>query len=302
MILFIFTGVTSCTDDSPKLKGHWKMHAGQDKTLAAQSEEINDLSYSIVLNSSKRIFESTNDLPNGRKSYGWMDFSNMDRIYHYDIDSVFALGNYHYRIISVDNWSNICEDTLIYNPETKEIVYGKDWIFKYISDNDEKYTNSNDNNAKSPSLIFPIILTVISLIVIYYLFKIFMGYIAFILVYVLIGGSIGGLLLWLLIGGFNLDLPRWAIITILAVPSVPMGLFGLWLAIKSTGHFMTSPFLSKISKDLESKKNKKTYIVDEHGNKKEVDVSTGILGEKYYTNKDGTEYTDSDYNKVTRTN
>ena len=300
--LFVFVGFTACTDDSPMLKGRWEMFVGQDPTLAGQYAGIDDLSYSIELNFDERTFESTNDLPSGGKSYGWMDFSNMEKIYHYDIDSVFALGNYHYRIISVDNWSNICEDTLIYNPETKEITYGTDWIFKNIPDYNNESTDSNNNSSKSPSLIFLILSAIISLIVIYYLFKIFMGYIAFVLVYLIIGGSVGGLILWLLIGGFNLELPRWAIITILAVPSVPMGLFGLWLAIKSTGHFITSPFLSKIVKNYESKVNKKTYIVDEHGNKKEVNVSKGILGEKYYDTKDGEHYIENGHNEATRIN
>lgn len=300
IILFIFIGFTACTEDSPMLKGRWEMYVGKDPTLTGQSEDIDNLSYSIELNLDERTFESINDLPSGEKSYGWMDFSNMERIYHYDIDSVFALGNYHYRIISVDNWSNICEDTLVYNPETKEITYGKDWIFKYVTDNSDQYTDANDNNTKSPSLIFLIIISIISLIAIYYLFKIFMGYIVFVLTYLLIGGSAGGLILWLLIGGLNLELPRWAIITILAVPAVPMGLFGLWFAIKSTGYFVTSPFLSKIIQNSESKQNKKTYIVDEDGNKKEVNVSRGILGEKYYDTKDGEHFIESGHNEATR--
>ncbi len=135
-LFVISVGLMSCTkkDDTPLLKGRWEMFVGQDPTIAGMEEGIDNLVYSMELNFEERAFDSDNDLPSGGKSYGWMDFSNMSKLYHYDIDSVFALGDYRYRIVSVDNWFNLCVDTLVYNPETKQIIYEKDWVFEYVPD------------------------------------------------------------------------------------------------------------------------------------------------------------------------
>ena len=91
-------------------------------------------------------------------------------------------------------------------------------------------------------------------------------------------------------GGFDLDLPRWVIITILAVPSVPMGIWGLWTAFGSTSEFISSPFASKIAKGMIEWEKKQPYVVDENGVKQYVEEFTDMSGRKTYTTSDGRVY------------
>lgn len=286
--LLIVVGFSSCSDNTPLLKGRWEMFVGQDPTQQGQMDGVDDVTYSMELNFESRTFEPDNELPSGQKSYGWMDFSNATRIYHYDIDSVTVLGDNRYRIVSVDSWMNTSVDTLVYNPKTKEIVYGKDWIFKSVS-TESAVSAENDG----PSIFLMVLYFALALIVVigaYYLFKIMLGYVLTALGFMLIGAAVGGIVLWILIGGFDLDLPQWAIITILAVPSVPMGIWGFWTAFGSTSEFISSPFASKIAKGMIEWEKKQPYVVDENGVKQYVEEFTDMSGRKTYTTGDGRVY------------
>lgn len=58
----------------------------------------------------------------GGKCYGIMNFSNINRIYTYDIDSVVPLGNDRYLVRSLASYTMEYEfDTLTYNPRRKEV-------------------------------------------------------------------------------------------------------------------------------------------------------------------------------------
>lgn len=58
----------------------------------------------------------------------------MSRIYRYYIDSVSYIGNNKYRLVSLGSYDlQLYEDTLTFNPQTKEISYNSNWKFKYVS-------------------------------------------------------------------------------------------------------------------------------------------------------------------------
>lgn len=293
--LFVLVGFSSCSNDSPLLKGRWEMSIGQDPTQQGQMDGIDDLVYSMELNFEERAFEPDNELPSGQKSYGWMDFSNSSRIYHYDIDSVTVLGDNKYRIVSVDNWMTLNVDTLTYNPKTNEIAYGHDWIFKCVSG------ASGENGG--PSTFMMILYVLIALVLsigAYYLFKVMLAYIFTTLGVMLIGTAVGGIVLWILMGGFGLDLPRWAIITILAVPSVPMAIWGVLISIRSTGEFVSTPFATKIAKEMIKREREKIYIEYENGEREEVKEIRDLSGSKRYVTYDGREYKDRGDNTLTQ--
>lgn len=287
--LFFAVELSSCSNDTPLLKGRWEMAVGQDPTQQGQMDGIEDLVYSMELNFEERTFEPDNELPSGQKSYGWMDFSNASRMYHYDIDSVTVLGDNKYRIVSVDNWMTTNVDTLTYNPKTKEIAYGNDCIFKSVS----TVSPSSESNGPSTFLmVLYILLALILSIGAYYLFKVMIGYVFMTLGVMLIGTAVGGLVLWILMGGFDLDLPRWAIITILAVPSVPMAIWGILISIRSTGELASSPFVTKIVKGMKDVEKDRIYVKDETGEVHELHKEGNTYmtddGVMYYKSGDDT--------------
>lgn len=111
------------------------MALNKDPSLRGQMEGVKNLSYSMEVDFSSRTFLPELTLPSGQNSYGWMDFSNVSRIYHYDIDSVTYLGHNAYRIVSMDSWEQLSIDTLVYNPEMKTIyIKNQDFTFQYIPD------------------------------------------------------------------------------------------------------------------------------------------------------------------------
>lgn len=101
-------------------------------------------------------------------------------------------------------------------------------------------------------------------------------------------------------GGFGLDLPRWAIITILAVPSVPMAVWGVLISIRSTGEFVSTPFATKIAKEMIKREREKIYIEYENGEREEVKEVRDLLGGKRYVTNDGREYEDRGDNTLTQ--
>lgn len=129
--------VAVCGQNKPELlKGRWEMPLSKDPSLRGQMENAGNLTYSMELNLAERTFMPELDLPSGEeKCYGWMDFSNLSRIYHYDIDSVFYLGRNTYKVVSIDGWNQLSTDTLVYYPDTK-VVYIKnnDFTFQPIPD------------------------------------------------------------------------------------------------------------------------------------------------------------------------
>lgn len=129
----LLLGLSGCTSKTPSLKGSWEMFVGQDPSLIGQEYGADNVTYCMELNFSERTFSADN-LPDGRNSYGWMDFSTMNRVYHYEIDSVSYIGKNQYRVVSVDSWLEQNVDTLTYNPKTKEITYNSDWKFKLKDD------------------------------------------------------------------------------------------------------------------------------------------------------------------------
>lgn len=185
--LFFAVELSSCSNDTPLLKGRWEMAVGQDPTQQGQMDGIEDLVYSMELNFEERAFEPDNELPSGQKSYGWMDFSNASRMYHYDIDSVTVLGDNKYRIVSVDNWMTTNVDTLIYNPKTKEIAYSNDWIFKCVSG-----TSGESGGPSTFQMVLYLLIALILSIGAYYLFKVAMAYVFTTLGVMLIGTAVGG--------------------------------------------------------------------------------------------------------------
>ena len=64
-----------------------------------QEYGADNVTYCMELDFSERTFSADN-LPDGRNSYGWMDFSTMNRVYHYVIDSVSYIGKNQYRVVS----------------------------------------------------------------------------------------------------------------------------------------------------------------------------------------------------------
>ena len=117
------------------IKGRWEMPLRNDPSLRGQMEDVKNITYSMELDFSGRTFLPELTLPSGQNSYGWMDFSNVSRIYHYDIDSVAYLGHNAYRVVSMDSWEQLNIDTLIYNPEMKTIyIKNQDFTFPYKPD------------------------------------------------------------------------------------------------------------------------------------------------------------------------
>lgn len=112
----LLLGLSGCTSKTPSLKGSWEMFVGQDPSLIGQEYGADNVTYCMELDFSERTFSADN-LPDGRNSYGWMDFSTMNRVYHYEIDSVSYIGKNQYRVVSVDSWLEQNVDTLTYNPE-----------------------------------------------------------------------------------------------------------------------------------------------------------------------------------------
>lgn len=293
VISFLFL-IISCNEGKNDLIGHWEMPV---------EEEGVDFKYSYVIeiNSTERTYEPESDL-NGRKSFGFMDFSNTRRIYRYDIDSIADLGNGMYVVKTVEPNLQLMNpllaisiDTLRYDSESKQLVYNNDWFFQYKESDvvsvpgSSKNTESFGSSWKDKLLI---VCGIIFLVVIYYLIKILMGYLLMALSIGAIGAVVGGLILWLLIGGFDLDLPRWLIITIMSITTVPMFLAGLWLAVKSTKELAKAPLASKFAEDIMKEGgNKNGYIIDQYGNKSKIsNVERGILGEKYFDTEDGKHY------------
>lgn len=302
-------GLWSCSSgqDTPPA-GRWEMFVGEDPTLAGQQLGVNDLRYVIELDLSKRTFKPEGELPGGRMSYGFMDFSNVSRIYRYDIDSVADLGNGRYVVKTVDiNWMGESLDTLVYDSKTGQLTYlqefGDDWVFLPVSAPDVPSGEQVPHSSVSHSPMFLLVCSVVGLVIMYLLFKIALGYIVTTLIPAAVGAAVGGLVLWLLIGGFGMELSRGAIIAIVAVPAVPAGLWGLWTAIRSTGDFLSMPLFSTFAKEFAKEcRGKKAVITDEQGNRKEARITHGMLGEEYIETSDGEQYERSaaDRNRVSR--
>lgn len=135
IVVFLLLGISGCSKEKPSLKGRWEMFVGKDPSLRGQEYGVDNLTYCMELDFSERTFDAEmEELPSGKKSYGFMDFSNMSRIYRYYIDSVSYIGNNKYRLVSLGSDLQLWVDTLTYNPQTKEISYNSDWKFKYVSD------------------------------------------------------------------------------------------------------------------------------------------------------------------------
>ena len=292
-ISFLFL-IISCDEGKNDLIGHWEMPV---------EEEGADFKYSYIieLNSTERTYEPESDL-NGRKSFGFMDFSNTRRIYRYDIDSITYLGNGMYVVKTVEPNLQLMDpllatsiDTLRYDSESKQLVYNNDWLFKYKESDVVSVTDSSKGTEPFGSSLkdkLLIVCGIVFLVVIYYLIKILMGYLLMALSIGAIGAVVGGLILWLLIGGLDLDLPCWLIITIMSVTTVPMFIAGLWLAVKNTKELAKAPLASKLAGNIMKEGgNKDGYIIDQYGNKSKIsNVERGILGEKYIDAEDGKHY------------
>lgn len=291
-IICIFFSMIACSDKDEPLIGRWEMPVEMDGE---------NFSYVIELNSTERTYEPFNDL-NGRKSYGFMNFSNLRRIYQYDIDSIASLGNGLFVVKTVDSNNQVFDpslaisiDTLRLNADNRQLVYQSDWVFNYI--NPETVSTPKDSPEKNEPFgstwkdKLLIIWGIIFLVIIYYLVKILLGYVLSTLLAGAIGAAAGGLILWLLMSGFDLDLPRWLIITIMSVTTVPMALFGLWSAILSTKDLAKAPLVSRLAHEIMKENKKGGYIVDEYGNKSKIrKTERGILGEKYIETEDGKHY------------
>ena len=135
IVVFLLLGISGCSKEKPSLKGRWEMFVGKDPSLMGQEYGVDNLTYCMELDFSERTFDTEmEELPSGKKSYGFMDFSTMSRIYRYYIDSVSYIGNNKYRLVSLGTYDlQLYEDTLTFNPKTNEITYGKDDVFKYVS-------------------------------------------------------------------------------------------------------------------------------------------------------------------------
>lgn len=135
VVAVLLLGMPGCGNQGPSLKGRWEMFVGEDQSPMGQEYGVDDLTYCMELDFSERTFDTEmEELPSGKKSYGFMDFSTMSRIYRYYIDSVSYIGNNKYRLVSLGSYDlQLYEDTLTFNPQTKEISYNSNWKFKYVS-------------------------------------------------------------------------------------------------------------------------------------------------------------------------
>ena len=135
VVAVLLLGMSGCGNQGPSLKGRWEMFVGEDQSPMGQEYGVDDLTYCMELDFSERTFDTEmEELPSGKKSYGFMDFSTMSRIYRYYIDSVSYIGNNKYRLVSLGSYDlQLYEDTLTFNPQTKEISYNSNWKFKYVS-------------------------------------------------------------------------------------------------------------------------------------------------------------------------
>lgn len=132
--LCLFTGfvITAWAEnDVQLLKGRWEMYVDL---------EGENYCYVIELNMKERSITSKSD-EDGRKFYGYMDFSNVHHVYYYDIDSVYFVGDnlYAIRTINYDQeilyGNGISIDTIRYQPKTKQlfyIFYNGSWAFDYV--------------------------------------------------------------------------------------------------------------------------------------------------------------------------
>lgn len=302
LVILFGLSLSGCNKNNiTDIKGRWEMFVGEDPSPAGKNMGITDLTYVLELNLEDRTFEPEADF-DGRKSYGYMDFSNASRIYHFDIDSVFPLSDNCYRIVSFDSNRMISKtDTIRYDAKTEDIILGNNWVFKHISKTVEQQQKKNDNGFPYLRISIFLLISIVFLVLAYYLFKILMGYIAFALIFMLPGAAIAGIILWILIGGFDIDLHKWSIITILLVFTLPLGAYGILNAIKSTGEFIKMPFMSDIAKRAEEyERKRKVKIIDENGNETDAKISTGLMGEKSYNTSDGRTYEDDGTNKLNR--
>lgn len=160
MLMFAMSG---CDNNHTALKGRWEMFVGQDPSLRGREAGVDNLSYYMQLDFSGRTILPEGELPGGGNSYGWMDFSNLSRIYRYDIDSVYYIGNNKYRIVSWDvNNLDLCVDTLAYNPKNKEITYNGDWVFKYVPDGSASVVAENPLNSDASAWLFYLAIGVVA--------------------------------------------------------------------------------------------------------------------------------------------
>lgn len=135
LCLILLATLSGCQPATNPPSGLWKMEVDTDEAPMGADSETDRLSYVLDMNLAERTFEPESELLGGRKTYGRMDFSNFNRIYRYEIDSVYDLGGNRYRVVSVDvNWETTSEDTLTYDPKTKDMTYGRDWVFHYVPD------------------------------------------------------------------------------------------------------------------------------------------------------------------------
>jgi hypothetical protein len=125
--------LTACGGSEPTLlEGRWEMPVTEPETGITYP-------HIIELNMNAPTFVSESG-PEGKKTYGFMDFSTTRRIYHYDIDSIAPLGNNLYAVYSIDYNMEImgmdgsCTDTLRYLPDTKQLVYMNKWTFDFVPD------------------------------------------------------------------------------------------------------------------------------------------------------------------------
>lgn len=89
VVAVLLLGMPGCGNQGPSLKGRWEMFVGEDQSPMGQEYGVDDLTYCMELDFSERTFDTEmEELPSGKKSYGFMDFSTMSRIYRYYIDSV----------------------------------------------------------------------------------------------------------------------------------------------------------------------------------------------------------------------
>lgn len=235
---------------------------------------------------------------NGVECYGWIEY-DADPGTSYRIITEVEKVHYNEAVVKCV-FADYPEDGvqqkhLYYNPSNGVLECDGSYLFP-VDNSQTKQSPENVEKNKSFGSTWTDILLVIWIIIlligIYYLFKILLGYVISILICAVVGAAVGGLILWLIIGGFDLDLPRWLIITIMSVTTVPPALWGAWMAVKSTGDFVRMPFASKMINEFEKEsKRKPKYVVDEYGNKKKVtSVESGILGEKYIETEDGKHY------------
>lgn len=285
ILLCMVVGCTGTSKQASPFSGEWKQQT---------AKEFNLLKVDLQEKSVK--------LPDGSGScYGYLQTENEYAADYWIIAEVTKI-NENSADIKVYSWHYGSPDdkqmrTLAYNATQQTVSWKQDGHELTLSpsdgsSNEEIQAENKPVKEKESGGFLDIILTIlgvcggiISLILLYYLLKIILFYVASVIFFAAIFGLLGLLITGMISSEHALNVAKICVCI--------GGGIGLILGILGTLEWIKAPFASDLAKEITKTdpKGTKYELRDEYGNSKEVKkTGNGLLGETYYKDSDGNEY------------